>query len=64
MIYRFKITSSEVDDFEREIEIGHEQTWLDMHNAIQESVGYDSSKMASFYQIGAYGQRGLEIAFF
>ena len=64
MIYRFKITSTEVEDFEREIEIGHEQTWLDMHNAIQESIGYDSSQMASFYQIGADGQRGLEIALF
>ncbi|PXY01593.1 hypothetical protein DF185_08935 [Marinifilum breve] len=64
MIYRFKITSTEVEDFEREIEIGHEQTWLDMHNAIQESVGFDSSQMASFYQIAADGQRGLEIALF
>jgi hypothetical protein len=64
MIYRFKITSSEVEGFEREIEIEHEQTWLDLHNAIQESVGYDSSQMASFYQIGADGQRGLEIALF
>lgn len=64
MIYRFKITSTEVEGFEREIEIGHEQTWLDLHNTIQESVGYDSSQMASFYQIGADGQRGLEIALF
>ncbi|NOU61195.1 IS1096 element passenger TnpR family protein [Marinifilum caeruleilacunae] len=64
MIYRFKITSPEVEDFEREIEIGHEQTWLDLHNAIQESVGYDNSQMASFYQIDASGQRGLEIALF
>jgi len=37
MIYRFKITSSEVEGYVREIEIGHEQTWLDLHNAIQES---------------------------
>lgn len=64
MIYRFKITSSEIEDFEREIEIGHEQTWLELHNEIQKSIGYDSSQMASFYQIGANGERGLEIALF
>ncbi|WP_421920375.1 IS1096 element passenger TnpR family protein [Marinifilum sp.] len=64
MIYRFKITSSEVEDFEREIEIGDEQTYLEFHNTLQKSIGYDSSQMASFYQIGAEGERGLEIALF
>jgi len=64
MIYRFKITSQEVEGYVREIEIGHEQTWLDLHNAIQESNNYDNSQMASFYQIGADGQRGVEIALF
>ena len=64
MIYRFKISSLEVEDFVREIEIGHEQTFLEFHNAIQESVNYDGSQMASFYQIDPDGQRGLEIALF
>lgn len=64
MIYKLKITSSEVEDFVREIEIDHEQTYLEFHNTIQESIGYDNSQMASFYQIGAGGERGLEIALF
>ncbi len=64
MIYTFKITSSEVKNFVLEIEIDHEQTYLEFHNAIQKAIGYDNSQMASFYQIGADGDRGLEIALF
>ncbi|RUT77805.1 IS1096 element passenger TnpR family protein [Ancylomarina longa] len=64
MIYKFKVTSSEVDGFVREIEIGHEQTYLDFHNTLQKSINYDNSQMASFYQITKDGQRGLEIALF
>lgn len=64
MIYRFKITSSEIEDFVREIEIGDEQTFLELHNAIQESLGYDNSQMASFYQIDTEGERGIEVALF
>ena len=64
MIYKFRITSSEVVGFVREIEINHEQTYLEFHNKIQETIGYDNSQMASFYQIGSTGERGLEIALF
>lgn len=64
MIYTFKITSSEVKDFVLEIEIDHEQTYLEFHNTIQKAVEYDNSQMASFYQVGADGERGLEIALF
>jgi len=64
MIYKFKITSSEVEEFVREIEINHEQTYLEFHNKIQQTIGYDNSQMASFYQIESTGERGLEIALF
>ncbi len=64
MIYKFRITSSEVDGFVREIEINHEQTYLEFHNKIQESIGYDNTQMTSFYQITSAGERGLEIALF
>ncbi|MDM8159378.1 hypothetical protein QUH73_06095 [Labilibaculum sp. K2S] len=64
MIYIFKITSPEVKNFVLEIEIDHEQTYLEFHNTIQETIGYDNSQMASFYQIGADEERGLEIALF
>ena len=64
MIYKFRITSSEVEGFVREIEINHEQTYLEFHNKIQESIGYDNTQMASFYQITPTSERGLEIALF
>ncbi|PKQ60703.1 hypothetical protein BZG02_18445 [Labilibaculum filiforme] len=64
MLYKFKITSAEVDNFVLEIEIDHEQTYLEFHNTIQKAIGYDNSQMASFYQIGADKERGLEIALF
>ena len=64
MIYKFRITSSEVKEFVREIEINHEQTYLEFHNKIQKTISYDDSQMASFYQIGSTGERGLEIALF
>lgn len=64
MIYRFRITSPENNEFVGEIDINKEQTWLELHNIIQQSVGYDSSQMASFYEIEADGERGREIALF
>lgn len=64
MIYTFKISSAEVKDFVLEIEIDHEQTYLEFHDTIQKAIGYDNTQMASFYQVGAGGERGLEIALF
>lgn len=64
MIYTFKITSPEVKDFALEIEIDHEQTYLEFHNTIQQTIGYDNSQMASFYQVGPGGERKLELALF
>lgn len=64
MIYKFRIGSQENEDFVREIEIDGEQTFLDLHNAIQKSTNYDNSQMASFYLIDKMGQRGKEIALF
>ena len=40
MVFRFLILSDEVDDFKREIKIDAEATFLDLHDAILESVGY------------------------
>lgn len=64
MIYKFRISSQENEDFIREIEIDGEQTFLDLHNTIQKSTNYDDSQMASFYILDSMGQRGKEIALF
>lgn len=49
MIYSFRIVSDEVDNFKREIKIDADATFLDLRNAICDSVGYDKSQMNSFF---------------
>ena len=49
MVFRFLILSDEVDDFKREIKIDSEATFLDLHNAIMDSVGYTKDQMCSFF---------------
>ena len=49
MLFRFLILSDEVDDFKREIKIDSEATFLDLHNAILDSVNYSKDQMASFF---------------
>ena len=49
MIYRFLMLSDEVDDFKREIQIDAEATFLDLHEAIEQSVGFKPGEMNSFF---------------
>ncbi len=49
MLFRFLILSDEVDDFKREIKIDSEATFLDLHNAIVDSVNFERNQMASFF---------------
>ena len=64
MIFEFEITSTESADFSRLIKIKEDQTFLELHNAIQRCVGYDDSQLASFYILDAMGQRNKEISLF
>lgn len=49
MIYRFTITSDEVDDFVREIQIDPEATFFDLHEAILKAANYTNDQMTSFF---------------
>ena len=49
MLFRFLILSDEADDFKREINIDSESTFLDLQNAILDSVGYTKDQMTSFF---------------
>ena len=49
MIFTFRIVSDEVDNFRREIKIDADATFLDLKNAICESVDYDKNQMCSFF---------------
>ena len=49
MIFRFLIVSDEVDDFQREIIIDSEASFLDFSNAIIDSVGFEKDQISSFF---------------
>lgn len=49
MIFNFRVLSDEVDDFRRQIEIDADATFMDLKNAICDSVGYNKNQMCSFF---------------
>lgn len=49
MVYNFRIVSDGPENFKREIKIDSQASFLDLKNAICESVGYDKSMMDSFF---------------
>lgn len=61
MVYHFLILSGEDEDFVREILIAADSSFLDFHYAIQESVDYDKSQLASFFVSDDEWSKGQEI---
>ena len=49
MIFNFRVVSDEVDNFRRDIQIDADSTFLDLRNAIYDSVNYDKNQMCSFF---------------
>lgn len=62
MIFKFRIVSDEVNNFKREIEIDGTATFLDLKNAICESVNYDKNQMSSFFICNDDWEKDKEIA--
>ena len=61
MVYRFKLVSDEADNFSREIEIDSEATFLQLRNAILDSVGYSKDELDSFFLCDEQWQKEEEI---
>ena len=61
MIFNFRIVSDEVDNFKREIQIDADATFLDLRNAICDSVGYDKGQFSSFFLCDDGWERNQEI---
>ncbi len=61
MIYRFKLVSDEVNNFAREIEIDSENTFLQLRNAILESVNYTKDELDSFFLCDEDWQKQEEV---
>ena len=63
MIFNFRLVSDEVDNFKREIQIDATATFLDLKNAICESVGYDKEQMSSFFLCDRNWEKEKEITY-
>lgn len=61
MIFKFLIISDEVDNFLREIDIDSEATFLDLNNAILDSVSYTKDEMTSFFICDDDWEKNTEI---
>lgn len=61
MIFKFLIISDEVDDFVREISIDADATFLDLNNAILDSVNYTKDEMTSFFICDDDWEKNTEI---
>lgn len=61
MVYRFKLVSDEVSNFSREIEIDSDSTFLQLRNAILDSVDYSKDDMDSFFLCDDEWERREEI---
>lgn len=49
MVYRFVLVSDEAENFKREIEINSDDNFLNLRNAILDSVGFSKDDMNSFF---------------
>ena len=63
MIFNFRIVSDEVDNFKREIKIDADATFLDLKNAICNSVSYDKNQMSSCFMCDRNWEKEKEITF-
>ena len=61
-VYRFKISFEDYEEIFREIEIKSEQTFEDLHFAIQASISFDAKEPASFYMSNDHWTKEQEIS--
>lgn len=50
IVFRFRVTFEDVDDVERIIDVSGKNTFRDFHYAVQDAIGFDRIKPASFYK--------------
>ena len=62
MVYRFRVTYEDHEDVYRDIEIRSSQSFLEFHSAIQQAIGFDNSKDATFYMSDDYWRKEDEIS--
>ncbi|MCB9169362.1 MAG: hypothetical protein H6597_04780 [Flavobacteriales bacterium] len=60
-IYRFRVLVDHPNEAFRDIEVGSEQNFLDLHHAIKQAFGFAGEEMASFYVSDEEWGKGPEI---
>lgn len=60
LVFRLRVIFEDIDDVERIIDVGAKNTFRDFHNKIQESIGFDNIKSASFYKTNDTWRPGEE----
>jgi len=62
-IYRFRATFEDYEEIYREVDMPARSTFLELHEAIQQSLGYRPDVPSSFYVSNDQWKKGAEIAF-
>lgn len=62
-IYRFRVAFEDYEETYREIDMPSKATFLQLHEAIHKSTGYNSEHPSSFYVSNDQWKKGTEIAF-
>ena len=61
MVYKFTLLSDEADNFLRVISIDSEATFLDLHNAILDSVKFEKNLLTTFFICSDDWEKGQEV---
>lgn len=61
MVYQFTVTSQEIPDFTLIIEVNAHDTFSDLHQLLQNTCGFESNQLASFFLAGPNCGRHTEI---
>jgi len=60
-VYRFRVSFEDHNDIYRDIEILSNQSFDELHQMIQQAIGFDASKNATFFISNDYWRREKEI---
>ncbi|MCL7988182.1 plasmid pRiA4b ORF-3 family protein [Sphingobacterium sp. lm-10] len=61
-IYRFKVTFEDYEDIYREVDMQSKSTFLELHEVIHSTTGYEVDRSSSFYVSNDQWKKGTEIA--
>jgi len=62
-IYRFRVSFEDYEDIYRELDMPSKSSFLDFHEQIHQSLGFDPAKSSSFYVSNDQWKKGIEITY-